>query len=194
MSSDLYITDLPSVAAGGADLTDASEIRQWVVALYFAMTTVTTVGYGDITAHSTVEQVDISRVCPSAVHTAPYCLHRFAFTCHDQAGICANACLLPFLLDLLPTSSNVMVNPPLAFWHLDLLKSSCTCPHDVCVTSPCIISIFCSASLLQLCSHHHRLHHALQHCVTSSKKSTSTWQPTGPISEMPREDGKDWQA
>jgi len=44
-------------ASGGADLSDDSDIRQWVVALYFAMTTVTTVGYGDITAHSTVEQV-----------------------------------------------------------------------------------------------------------------------------------------
>ena len=44
---------------GGADLTQASDIRQWVVSLYFAMTTVTTVGYGDITAHSTVEQVCI---------------------------------------------------------------------------------------------------------------------------------------
>ncbi len=43
--------------SGGADLSDDSDIRQWVVALYFAMTTVTTVGYGDITAHSTVEQV-----------------------------------------------------------------------------------------------------------------------------------------
>jgi len=44
-------------ASGGADLSDDSDIRQWVVALYFAMTTLTTVGYGDITAHSTVEQV-----------------------------------------------------------------------------------------------------------------------------------------
>ena len=43
--------------AGGEDLSDASDIRQWIVALYFAMTTVTTVGYGDITAHSAVEQV-----------------------------------------------------------------------------------------------------------------------------------------
>ena len=28
-----------------------------MVSLYFAMTTVTTVGYGDVTAHSAVEQV-----------------------------------------------------------------------------------------------------------------------------------------
>ncbi|KAL3152951.1 hypothetical protein ABBQ38_011980 [Trebouxia sp. C0009 RCD-2024] len=41
---------------GGADLTEASQIRQWVVSVYFAMTTVTTVGYGDITAHSATEQ------------------------------------------------------------------------------------------------------------------------------------------
>ena len=47
-------------ASGGADLSDDSDIRQWVVALYFAMTTVTTVGYGDITAHSTVEQVSFA--------------------------------------------------------------------------------------------------------------------------------------
>ncbi|DBA70723.1 TPA: hypothetical protein ACH3X2_012094 [Trebouxia sp. C0005] len=46
-----WLTDV-----GGADLSNDSDIRQWVVALYFAMTTVTTVGYGDITAHSTVEQ------------------------------------------------------------------------------------------------------------------------------------------
>lgn len=45
------------VGAGGEDLSGASDIRQWIVALYFAMTTVTTVGYGDITAHSAVEQV-----------------------------------------------------------------------------------------------------------------------------------------
>ena len=44
---------------GGQDLSGASDIRQWIVALYFAMTTVTTVGYGDITAHSAVEQVSI---------------------------------------------------------------------------------------------------------------------------------------
>lgn len=48
--------------SGGQDLSGASDIRQWIAALYFAMTTVTTVGYGDITAHSAVEQV-----CSSAL-------------------------------------------------------------------------------------------------------------------------------
>lgn len=54
-------------SAGGDDLTEASQIRQWVVSVYFAMTTVTTVGYGDITAHSATEQVRLAGL--STAHT-----------------------------------------------------------------------------------------------------------------------------
>lgn len=55
---------VPVFFAGGADLTEASQIRQWVVSVYFAMTTVTTVGYGDITAHSATEQVRQAGLSP----------------------------------------------------------------------------------------------------------------------------------
>ncbi|KAK9812616.1 hypothetical protein WJX72_000666 [[Myrmecia] bisecta] len=46
---------LTSVA--GQDLTTASRLRQYVASIYYAMTTITTVGYGDITAHTAAEEL-----------------------------------------------------------------------------------------------------------------------------------------
>lgn len=41
----------------GEDLTDASPVRQYVASIFFTMTTITTVGYGDITPKSTAEEL-----------------------------------------------------------------------------------------------------------------------------------------
>ncbi len=92
-------------ASGGADLSDDSDIRQWVVALYFAMTTVTTVGYGDITAHSTVEQVHLYLYIYQYVYLYVYsyvfiCIfiysgagNKLVFLQHAQL-LCSGACKL----------------------------------------------------------------------------------------------------
>ncbi|KAK9813286.1 hypothetical protein WJX72_011893 [[Myrmecia] bisecta] len=46
---------LTSVA--GQDLSASSHPRQYVAAIYYAMTTITTVGYGDVTAHTAAEEL-----------------------------------------------------------------------------------------------------------------------------------------
>lgn len=43
--------------AGGADLSAADAVTQYFAAIYFTTTTITTTGYGDISAHSVVEQI-----------------------------------------------------------------------------------------------------------------------------------------
>ncbi|KAK9813287.1 hypothetical protein WJX72_011893 [[Myrmecia] bisecta] len=44
-------------AVAGQDLSASSHPRQYVAAIYYAMTTITTVGYGDVTAHTAAEEL-----------------------------------------------------------------------------------------------------------------------------------------
>eukprot|EP00891_Asterochloris_glomerata_P007207 jgi/Astpho2/7207/Aster-x0763 len=51
------VTNSWLTSVGGRDLTGDGPVRQYVASVYFAMTTVTTVGYGDIIAQSAVEEI-----------------------------------------------------------------------------------------------------------------------------------------
>ena len=46
-----------AIIADGEDLTDATPARQWLAAVFFTLTTITTIGYGDITPASAAEEV-----------------------------------------------------------------------------------------------------------------------------------------
>ncbi|KAK9792471.1 hypothetical protein WJX73_000921 [Symbiochloris irregularis] len=42
---------------GGNDIVDANPVRRWVASIYFVTTSITTVGYGDVTAQNAVEEL-----------------------------------------------------------------------------------------------------------------------------------------
>jgi len=53
----IFVEDEPTTWLKAQGLDEASEVRQYVAAFYFAITTGTTVGYGDIHPENTIEQV-----------------------------------------------------------------------------------------------------------------------------------------